>query len=84
MARRNQDTELVPSELSWKKEGRLQTTLKNKSMIWVKTDNQWKEANVKRYNPHDRSWDVNWTGDEDGTIVSCRDYEIKLNEGDEE
>ena len=49
-----------------------------------KTDDQWKEAKMKKYNQQDRSWDVNRTGDEDGPIVSCRDYEIKLNEGDEE
>ena len=63
------EEEIKMSIKSWKKEGRLQAALKNKSMIWVKTDNQWKKAKMKKYNPHDRSWDVNWTGDEDGTIV---------------
>lgn len=52
------EEEIEMSIQSWKKEGRLQAALKNKSMIWVKTDDQWKEAKMKKYNPQDRSWDV--------------------------
>ena len=53
-------------------------------MVWVKFNGQWEEAILQKYNPQDRCWDVKFTGDEDGFITACRDYEIKFNEGDVE
>ena len=67
---------------SWRKEWKLQAYLKDQETVWVHMNDQWKEAKLKKYNPQDRCWDVKFTGDEDGFITACRDYEIKFNEDD--
>ena len=67
---------------SWRKEWKLHAYLKDQTTVWVNMNDQWKEAKLKKYNPEDLSWDVKFTGDEDGPISACRNYEIKINEDD--